>query len=196
MQPDDSVSYSARPAPDERPWSARRLPALALIAAALIVKLAYFVALDRPLGCDCGRIWALPDNPQMNSRVMLDPYTLMHVATGGLLMTFLLWIKPWWSVWALLAAAFVSSTIWEIVENLPMTIELFNYDHGSPLDYRGDSILNAMADGAAVVLGALAALRLPRRGIIALVLAIEIGLTLWIRDGFSLGTLRALGLWS
>lgn len=170
--------------------------AIALLLAVMALKLAYLATLGRPLGCDCGLVWALPDDPALNSRVLLDPYTLMHLIAGALLVKLLGWLRPDWSLWTVMLAVVVSSTVWEAVENTPVVIAAFGYDPGDPLDYQGDSILNAMADGLAVTAGALAALRLPLAPVLLAALAGELGLSLWIGDGFAIVLLRALGLWS
>ena len=57
-----------------------------------------------------------------------------------------------------MAAVIVSSTVWEMAENLPVTIALFGYSAGDPIAYHGDSIVNSMADTLVATLGALLAL--------------------------------------
>ncbi|WP_410217425.1 DUF2585 family protein [Paracoccus sp. (in: a-proteobacteria)] len=166
--------------------------ALALILVAVVAKLAFFAWLDRPWGCDCGRIWALPGDPQLNSRVMLDPYTLMHLVSGAALVQLLMRLRPSWTTWTLLAAVFASGALWEIAENLPVSIRLFNYDAGDPLAYQGDSRLNSLADTAAAAIGALLALRLPFVAVALATLAVEVLLWVWIDDSFILATVRAL----
>jgi len=167
---------------------------LAVVLAATLVKLAFFAWLERPWGCDCGLIWTMPTDPELNSRVMLDPYTLMHVVAGGLMAHLLMALRPRWSLWTLLAAVVVSSTIWELAENLPASIHLFNYDPDEPLAYRGDSRLNALADTGAAVLGAALARPLPWWVVVLVVAGLELVLALWIGDGFMIGLLRAAGL--
>ena len=168
-------------------------PAFLVIALAVAAKLVFFAVLDRPLGCDCGQIWAMPDNPASNSLIMLDPYTLLHMVFGALLVTWLAWMRPGWRTWTLIAVVVTGSTLWELAENLPQSIQLFNYDTGDPRDYRGDSLLNAMADTGAAALGAWVAWRLlPVWAVLMLALAVELLVSLWIGDGFAMATLRAL----
>lgn len=168
----------------------RRMAVIVIVVATLL-KLAFFAVLDRPWGCECGQIWALPDNPALNSRVVLDPYSLMHLITGALLVLILTRLRPRWSLWALVATVVISSTVWELVENLPVSIDMFGYDPGDPLAYRGDSRVNALADTAAAALGAVLARPLPIWLVLGAVAAIELGLSLWIGDGFVIATLRA-----
>lgn len=194
MRHDPSAPFG-RDALAAPPSLGARQRAIALLLGAMAVKLAYFAALGRPIGCDCGLIWAMPHNPALNSQVLLDPYTLMHLVSGMLIVALVRKIRPDWGPWTLMGAAIVSSTIWELVENLPAVVAAFNYDPSDPLTYSGDSILNAMADGLAVAAGALMALRMRSLPILMAALAAEIALSLWIADGFVIGILRALGLW-
>lgn len=168
------------------------VPAMAVIAIATLLKLAAFAALDRPWGCNCGRIWAMPGNSALNSQVMLDPYTAMHLVFGAGLVLMIAWLRPDWSRWTLIAAVVASSTVWEVIENLPMTIRMFGYEAGDPLMYRGDSSLNALTDTATATAGAVVAQRVPAWSVVALAAATEIGLSLVIRDGFVIAAWRAM----
>jgi hypothetical protein len=169
--------------------------AIGVIAFAFLGKAAFFTALDRPFGCDCAQFWALPDDPRLNSLVGLDPYSLLHLVFGALLVLALMRLRPRWSTWTLFATVVASSTLWELAENLPLTIRLFNYDQGNPLAYRGDSLLNASLDTVAAVLGAALARPLPAAVVLAAAAAIELALSLWIGDGMVIASLRALGAW-
>ena len=176
--------------PRRRGWGPQ---AMALIGLALAAKLAMLTILDRPLGCDCGRIWGMPDQAGLNSRTLLDPYSLLHLVFGAVLFKLVRWKRPDWPLWTLLAAVIVSSTIWEVAENLPLSIGLFGYSSGDPLAYHGDSIVNSFSDTAAATLGAI--LALPLAGWVVAVggAAVELGLSLWIGDGYLFTLLRALG---
>lgn len=177
----------------ERLQRSRAIPALGIILAATATKLAVFALLDRPWGCDCGSLWAMPGDPGLNSQVMLDPYSLMHLVFGALLVGVLTRVRPHWSVWTLTAVVVAGSTVWEVVENMPLSIRLFNYDAGDPLAYQGDSRLNALADTASAAVGGLITLRLGMGMVLALAVAVELALSVWIGDGFVIATARALG---
>lgn len=182
-------------APDTPPRARRgitRGQAIASLVAATVAKIAFFLWLNRPLGCDCGRIWAMPSEPRLNSQVMLDPYTLLHVVFGALLAVALRRLRPRWTGWTLLTAVVISSTLWELGENLPPVIRLFSYEAGDPLAYHGDSLLNASADTVAAVLGAGLAQLLPLPAVLLAALAVELWLSFWIGDGFVIATLRAV----
>lgn len=195
-------NHPAVPVSDHRsaslPPAARRLPPLrgrgrqaaVLIVLALAAKLAVLLILNRPLGCDCGQIWSMPGELARNSRTALDPYSLQHLIFGSVLVAVVRRIRPDWSVWTLLTAVVVSSTIWEMAENLPASIALFGYSSGDPLAYDGDSIANSMADTAAAAAGALLVLPLAGWGVGLAAMAVEIGTMAWIGDGFILTLAR------
>ncbi|TBN50882.1 DUF2585 family protein [Paracoccus sediminis] len=176
-----------------RPFG-RGKQAATLIVLALAAKLVLLAMVGRPLGCDCGQIWAMPGEARLNSRTLLDPYSLLHLVFGAVLMKLVRWQRPDWPLWTLLAAAIVSSTVWEVVENLPVTIAMFGYSPNDPLAYGGDSILNSLGDTAAVALGAVLALPLAPPVVAGLAVAVELAVSLWIGDGFAITLSRALGL--
>lgn len=167
--------------------------ALALIGLALLFKLGFLAVLGRPLNCGCGQIWAMPDQAGLNSRTLLDPYSLLHLVFGAVLVKLVRWKRPDWPLWTLMAAVIVSSTIWEVAENLPLSIDLFGYSPDDPLAYHGDSIVNSVSDTAAAVLGAALALPLTGWVVAVVAVAVELGLSLWIGDGYLITLLRALG---
>ncbi|WP_196053511.1 DUF2585 family protein [Paracoccus lichenicola] len=163
------------------------------IVLALAVKLAFLAVLQRPLGCDCSQVWALPGDVRLNSRTMLDPYSLLHLIFGAVLVKLVRWKRPDWPLWTLLAAVIVSSTIWEVAENLPASIALFGYSAGDPLAYGGDSIVNSVADTLVATLGAMLALPLAGWVVAVIAVAAEILLSIGIGDGFLITLWRALG---
>ena len=79
--------------PDDQ-GSRQSARAVAVIVTATAVKLAVFAALERPWGCDCGRIWAMPGDPALNSQTLLDPYSLLHAVTGALLVLMVTRLRP------------------------------------------------------------------------------------------------------
>ncbi|WP_330447435.1 DUF2585 family protein (plasmid) [Paracoccus marcusii] len=177
--------------PDDR-RSRQAARAVAVIVIATAVKLAVFAALERPWGCDCGRIWAMPGDPALNSQTLLGPYSLLHAVTGALLVLLVTRLRPDLGLWALLAVVVASSTTWEVIENLPVSIRLFGYDAADPLAYHGDSRLNAFADTACAVARALFARVASARVVLALAVGTEIALSPWIQDGFVIAAIRAL----
>lgn len=165
--------------------------AVLFIAAALVAKLAFLLILQRPLGCDCGQVWALPGDVRLNSQTVLDPYSLQHLIFGAVLVKLVRWKRRDWPLWTLMAAVIVSSTIWEIVENTPFSIDLFGYSSGDPLAYRGDSIVNSLADTVVAALGAILVLPLAGWLVAGVAVASEVLLSVTIRDGFLITVWRA-----
>lgn len=167
--------------------------AVALILLALLGKLAMLAILGRPLNCDCGQIWAMPNQAGLNSRTLLDPYSLQHLVFGAVLVKLVRWKRPDWSLWTLMATVVVSSTIWEVAENTPFVIELFGYSPDDPMAYHGDSIVNSFSDTTVAVLGAALALPFAGWAVALLAFTAEVLLALWIQDSFLITAWRALG---
>lgn len=194
LAPAPAERGSATPAPLASELPRRRgrgWQAFAFVTAALAIKIAVLAALGRPLGCGCDQLWALPGNVGLNSQTVLDPYSLQHLIFGTVLVKLVRWQRPDWPLWTLMAAVIVSSTIWEVVENLPFSIDLFGYASVDPLAYHGDSIVNSLSDTVLAVLGA--ALGLPLAGwvIAVIAVAVEILLSVAIADGFLITIWRA-----
>lgn len=126
-----------------------------------------------------------------NSQHLTDFYSLLHAMSGAALYFAARWLCPAWPLHRRLLMVVACSGFWEIVENTPGVIALFNDPAGLHV-YRGDSIVNALSDTAFVALGFLAAHQMPRWGIIAAGLVAEIAVAVVIHDGFVLGTARII----
>ncbi len=75
---------------------------------------------------------------------------------------------------------------WEIVENTSYVIERFR-ETKMAQGYYGDSILNSVGDISAMIVGFLIAMQLTNRWwVLALFVALEASLALWIRDNMTL----------
>jgi hypothetical protein len=85
----------------------------------------------------------------------------------------------------------VLESAWEILENTPLIINRYR-EQTIALDYYGDSVLNSAADIGAMIGGFLAAWRLPLVVVLALTIAMEIGVAVWIRDNLTLNILQLL----
>lgn len=171
-----------------RRWACA-VTAVVIVAAAAIIER----AMGRVLWCSCGSItfWHGVVNSAENSQQITDWYTFTHVI-HGLAFYGLLWLAARrlpFEVRLVLAVLLEAS--WEVVENTPAVIERYRAATIS-LDYYGDSVLNSISDIAAMVLGFWIARRAQLWLSVGLVMAIEIGLALMIRDNLTLNVLMLL----
>lgn len=127
-----------------------------------------------------GDIWS-----RFQSQRLLDPYLFSHIAHGFLFYGLLFLAARRVPVRFRFLAAVALEGAWEILENSPLVIDRYR-TVTIALGYVGDSVLNSMSDVVMASLGFLLALRLPTRGSLALVLAMELGTAIWIRDNLAL----------
>lgn len=95
-----------------------------------------------------------------------DPYSLTHILHGFFFFLLLVFIPdavseskwgvelPWW--WVYIGAALVSVVLeisWEIFENSETVIQRFRSTSGLSVDYKGDSIQNAIGDVICAISG-------------------------------------------
>lgn len=133
--------------------------------------------------------WSASTLADHNSQHLTDYYSALHAISGAGLYFAAYWLRPLWPLHRRLLMVLACSGVWEVVENTPWVIALFN-DPGSLSVYRGDSIVNALSDTAFVALGFIAAHVLPRRVLVMAGVMAEIGVAVMIHDGFILGTAR------
>lgn len=169
---------------------ARHLWAVAGLVAVTVVVL---LAMGRVPICTCGYVkpWHGVVVSAENSQHLTDWYTFSHVIHGfafyGIFC--LIGARLGWSVGLRLVLAVALEATWEIVENTPMIIDRYRAQTIA-LDYYGDSVLNSVADIAAMVLGFVAAWRLPILLIVGLTIVMEVGVGWWIRDNLLLNILQ------
>jgi hypothetical protein len=127
-----------------------------------------------------GDIWS----SQMSQR-FADPYVFSHLAHGflfyGLLRLTARGVEVRWRF----VLAVLLEAAWEVLENSPIIINRYRAVTIS-LGYVGDSVLNSMSDLLMAGLGFLAAWRLPVKASVAIVLAMELGAALVVRDNLTL----------
>ena len=135
--------------------------------------------------------WSGDINSEHNSQFFADPYSFSHITHGVLLYAFAWMIarKLPLRVRALIVLALECG--WEVLENTDMVINRYRAATIS-LNYYGDSIVNSMSDILFCMLGFTIAAMLPARMSLALVLMLEIGLALWIRDDFALNVIMLI----
>ena len=172
-----------------RPPSKFVIAAVAIVVAAAAAEL----AMGRVPICRCGyvKLWHGIVYSSENSQHLTDWYTFSHVI-HGIGFYALTWLAARRSrLDARFAIAVLLEAAWEVVENTPMVINRYRAVTIS-LDYFGDSILNSMSDIASMMLGFWIARKLPVWANVVLVLVLEIGVGLIIRDNLTLNILMLI----
>ena len=162
-----------------------------LLVAALVMVMAAVAlhAMGRPLICTCGtvKLWGGTAGGD-NSQQIADWYSLSHVIHG-----FLFYALGWLCLrrnpmGERFVAAVAIESLWEILENSRYIIDRYR-EATIALGYTGDSVINSLSDVAWMIVGFLAARRLPVRTTIILAIAFEL-LVLWaVRDNLTLNVL-------
>jgi hypothetical protein len=162
-----------------------------MVAAALIgLAAAAEFAMGRKLWGLSGEpgVWSGNIESSHNSQFMFDPYTFSHVTHGVLWYGLLSLIAKRLPVGARFVAAVALECAWEVSENTDLVIQRYRAATIS-LNYYGDSVMNSMCDIGASLVGFMLAAILPTRVTLIAVIALEIGLALWIRDSLVLNVL-------
>ena len=166
------------------------LAAAAVVAAAAAIEL----WMGRVPWCKCGyiKLWHGGRGDSEMSQHLTDWYSYSHVL-HGIIFYWLLSVvaKGRLSVAARMVIAMGIEAGWEIFENTPFIINRYRAVTISR-DYFGDSIVNSMADIAAMIVGFLLAARLPAWVTVALLIAVEVTLLALIRDNLILNIIMLI----
>jgi len=142
--------------------------------------------------CKCGhiRLWGAMNTPELSQQIA-DWYSFTHIIHGIVFYALLRLIsRGRWKTGTCLLIAIAIEASWEVIENSSFVID--RYRQTMSLDYYGDSILNSMCDILFAIGGFVLAARFPAGLTIALVILIEVGLALIIRDNLTLNIIMLI----
>lgn len=134
------------------------------------------------------RVWSGDVHGDQNSQQLADPYTFTHVTHGIGLYALLRLAAPGWPLPRAALAALAIECAWEVIENTDAVIERYRAATMAQ-GYYGDSVVNSFGDILAALVGFALAALLPARATVIVVVVLEAGLALWIRDGLLLNIL-------
>lgn len=140
------------------------------------------------------RFWVSEVDSSDNSQHLFDWYSFSHLIHGFIFYFLFFYLLGRWRQWPLglvLLACVTLESAWEVLENSPFIINRYRSETAS-LDYTGDTILNSTSDILCCLLGFALARRLPVWASIVLILILEIGCAILIRDNLTLNVLMLL----
>ena len=157
---------------------------LVLIAGAVLL------AMGQVPICKCGyvKLWHGVVYSSENSQHLSDWYTFSHLIHGFAFYGLLWLVGRRWPIGVRLVLAVLIESGWEIFENTDMVINRY-CEVTISLDYYGDSVINSMSDITAMVLGFIAASRLPIWTTVLLTVVMELVVLYYIRDNLTLNIL-------
>jgi hypothetical protein len=127
-----------------------------------------------------GNIWS-----SEQSQRFADPYTFSHMIHGMVFYAFLWLVAPKAPVLQRFVCALALEAGWEILENSPIIINRYR-EVTISLGYVGDSVFNSLSDILFAGLGFVLARRARVWVTIVVIVAMEVGTALWVRDNLTL----------
>lgn len=181
---DRAIAWADRIPP--RVWAAG---VIALIATQVLVE----HLMGRVAICTCGyvKLWEGEVMSAGNSQHLTDWYSFSHII-HGFGFYFLFWlIGRRWPLGLRFLAAVSIEVSWEVIENTSFIIDRYRAETIS-LNYYGDSIINSVSDTMMAIAGFWLARFLPVKLVVALAVAMEIGVGVMIRDNLTLNVLMLI----
>jgi hypothetical protein len=125
------------------------------------------------------------------SQRLADPYSFSHLAHGILFFGLLWLVARRLPVRYRLLGAVLFEAGWELLENSPLIINRYR-EATIALGYVGDSIMNSLSDIGMMSLGFLFAFRARAWVSVAVIVAMEVGCALWVRDNLTLNIIMLI----
>lgn len=141
---------------------------------------------DGKFGWWDGDIWS-----SENSQRLADPYSFSHIGHGILFFAFLWLVARKLPLRHRFLIAVLVEVGWEILENSPIIINRYR-SATIALGYTGDSIMNSLSDVMMMCLGFLLAARARPWVSVAILLVMEIGCAIWVRDNLTLNVIMLI----
>jgi hypothetical protein len=172
---------------------ARRAAPWLVLAAVLAAHVGLLRVEGRRWWCACGspNLWTADAHGPHNSQHLFDPYSFSHI-THGILLCGLLWLvaRRLPVAWQFCLAAAIE-VAWEVAENSNFIIDRFRAGTAE-IGYVGDTVANSVGDVLSCMVGFGLARRLGLWWSVALAVAIEAVLLVWIRDNLILDVLMLI----
>ena len=141
---------------------------------------------DGKFGLWEGDIWS-----SENSQRFADPYSFSHLVHGILFYGFLWLVARKLPVRYRLLIALAVEAGWELLENSPLIINRYR-EATIALGYTGDSVFNSLSDVLMMAIGFLFAARARTWISVAVIIAMEVGCALWVRDNLTLNIIMLI----